>query len=76
MIVRVDGLLQNLEISGRLEKLGGRSVTIVYEITNLSHGERATMLRRVAVCFDTKARKSVACPDAWRTQTEAMLAAA
>jgi acyl-CoA thioester hydrolase len=63
-----------LEITGRLEKLGTKSVTIVYEMTNLSHGELAATLRSVAVCFDTKARKAVAFPDAWRRKAEGVLA--
>jgi acyl-CoA thioester hydrolase len=63
-----------LEITGRLEKLGTKSVTIIYEMTNLTRGESAATLKSVAVCFDTKARKAVALPDAWRSKAEGVLA--
>ena len=63
-----------LECTGRLEKLGTKWVTIVDEMTNLRHGELAATLRSVAVGLDTKARKAVAFPDAWRRKAEGVLA--
>lgn len=62
-----------LEIDCRLVKLGTKSVTIVYEMTNLSRGELAATLRSVAVCFDTKARRAVPLPDTWRSRAEVVL---
>jgi acyl-CoA thioester hydrolase len=60
-----------LEITGRLEKLGGKSVTCVYEMHNLTRKERAACLTSVAVCFDTRARKAVPIPDEWRVKASA-----
>ena len=65
-----------LEITGRLEQLGTKSVTVVYEMINLSRGEQAATLKSVAVCFDTNSRKAVPLPDAWRSRADAALAGA
>ena len=63
-----------LEISGRMEKLGGKSVTMIYEMRNLVREEIAARMMSVSVCFDTKARKAIAIPDEWRARAEAFAA--
>jgi acyl-CoA thioester hydrolase len=62
-----------LQINGSLEKLGGKSVTLVYEMHNLTRKQRAARLTSIAVCFDTRARKAVPIPDDWRTKARAHL---
>lgn len=47
-----------LEINTRLERLGGKSVTLVYNMMIISRDERAARMTAVSVCFDTQARKS------------------
>jgi len=62
-----------LAISARLEKLGTKSVTIIYKMSNLTRGECAATLTSVAVCFDTKARKAIAIPEGWGDRARAQL---
>ncbi|WP_440958689.1 acyl-CoA thioesterase [Oceanicaulis sp. LC35] len=57
-----------LEIRPRLGRLGGKSVTLVYDMIILGREERAARLTAVSVCFDTKARKASALPDEWRAR--------
>jgi len=64
-----------LEIRPRLDRLGGKSITLVYEMHNLSRNALAARLTCVCVSFDTTARKAVPLPDAWRTRAEAALPA-
>lgn len=64
-----------LEITGRIEKLGGKSVTTVYEMRNLVRDEVAARLTSVSVCFDTDARKAVPFPQDWRDRAEKSVAA-
>ena len=62
-----------LSVSGRLVRLGTKSVTVVYDMVNLSREEQAATLKSVTVCFDTRSRKAVAWPDAWRRIADAAL---
>lgn len=55
-----------LEIHGELIKLGGKSVTIRYEMTNLSTDELAATLESTSVLFDLKQRRAVALSDQQR----------
>ena len=59
-----------LEIHGQLKKIGGKSLTIGYEMINLRNGEIASTLEVVCVLFDLKARKAVSIPDALRSVAE------
>ena len=59
-----------LEISAALQKIGGKSLTIGYEMINLRNGEIASTLEVVCVLFDLKARKAVSIPDALRSVAE------
>ena len=62
-----------LEISAALQKIGGKSLTIGYEMINLRNGEIASTLEVVCVLFDLKARKAVSIPDALRSVAEKRL---
>ena len=57
-----------LEIRARLDRLGGKSVTFVYDMIILGREHRAARLTAVSVCFDTQARKAVALPEDWRSR--------
>jgi len=57
-----------LEIRAGLQKVGGKSITTVYEMWNLSRDELAATLESSSVYFDTNARKAVAITDEMRTQ--------
>lgn len=59
-----------LEVRGALEKIGGKSVTIRYEMHNLSKGNVAATLQSISVYFDLTARKAIAIPDELRAQAE------
>merc|ERR1712185_471416 len=52
-----------LEIRARLDRLGGKAVTFVYDMIILGREHRAARLTAVSVCFDTQARKAVALPE-------------
>lgn len=55
-----------LEIHGELLRLGGKSITIRYEMTNLSTDELAATLESTSVLFDLEARRAVAFNEAQR----------
>ena len=55
-----------LEIRGRVIKLGGKSVTVGYEMHNLTRQELAATLEVITVLFDTRARKATAFTDDMR----------
>jgi acyl-CoA thioester hydrolase len=54
---------QVLEIRASLVKIGGKSMTIRYEMINLGDGEVAATLECVCVLFDMNARKALLIPD-------------
>lgn len=64
-----------LEIHARLERLGGKSVTLVYDMMIVGRDERAARMTAVSVCFDTKTRKAVPLPADWRAEAERFLQA-
>ena len=59
-----------LEIRAALQKIGGKSLTIGYEMINLRNGEIAGTLEVVCALFDLKTRKAVSIPDALRSVAE------
>lgn len=64
-----------LEIHARLEKLGGKSASVGYEMVNLTRDEPAARLLQVIVCFDMNARKAMPWPDDMRNNAEPFLMA-
>jgi acyl-CoA thioester hydrolase len=57
-----------LEIRGGLSKVGNKSITACYEMTNLSKKELAATLESTSVYFDTTARKAVVLPPKFRAR--------
>ena len=64
-----------LEVRGQLEKVGGKSITVRYEMHNLTRKTLAASLESVSVYFDLKARKAVAIPDDLRGRAAPFLSA-
>ena len=64
-----------LEVHARLVKIGNKSMTAIYEMTNLGRGETAATLECVYVLFDLKARKAVQLTDKLRVAAEKFLPA-
>ncbi|MEO0423667.1 MAG: thioesterase family protein [Pseudomonadota bacterium] len=65
-----------LEVRGRLEKIGGKSVTVLYDMHNLTRNNLAASLESISVYFDLKARKAVTVPDELRQRAARFLDAA
>ena len=57
-----------LEIRARLLKIGGKSITVRYEMINLDKDELAASLECICVLFDMKAREGMLIPDTLREQ--------
>ena len=55
-----------LEVRAELVKVGGKSITVSYEMINLGSGDTAATLESVMVLFDLKARRAVTIPDGLR----------
>jgi acyl-CoA thioester hydrolase len=62
-----------LEISGGLRKIGGKSITVFYEMRNLSRNELAATLESTSVLFDTRARKAMPLTDEMREKAALQL---
>jgi acyl-CoA thioester hydrolase len=52
-----------LEVRAALTRIGGKSLTVSYEMINLGTGSVAATLESVMVLFDQQERKSVTIPD-------------
>lgn len=52
-----------LEIRAGLVKIGGKSITVRYEMTNLGSGEIAASLECICVLFDLQERAAAVIPD-------------
>ena len=52
-----------LEVRAELSKVGGKSMTISYEMINLGNGDIAATLESVVVLFDLVQRAAVTIPD-------------
>ena len=59
-----------LEVRAELIKVGGKSMTIAYEMINLGSGDVAASLESVVVLFDLKKRCAVTIPDDLRTTAQ------
>ncbi len=64
-----------LEVRGSMVKLGGKSITVRYEMHNLTRGRLAAVLESVSVHFDLEARRATAITDAMRQRASAFLEA-
>ena len=65
-----------LEVRGGLSKVGNKSITVRYEMTNLSKKELAATLESTSVCFDTTARRAVALSPKFRASADQHLISA
>lgn len=59
-----------LEVRAGLRKIGGKSITVFYEMFNIGKGEVAATLESSCVYFDTNARKAVALTEDMRQKAE------
>ena len=62
-----------LEVRAALTRIGGKSLTVSYEMINLGTGSVAATLESVMVLFDRQERKSVAIPDDLRAKAGGFL---
>ena len=62
-----------LEVHAALKKVGGKSMTVAYEMTNLASGEVAATLESVIVLFDLEKRCAVTISDDLRRIAEQQL---
>ena len=60
-----------LEVRAELQKVGGKSMTIGYEMINLGSGDVAATLEGVVVLFDLHERRAVTIPDDLRSAAQA-----
>ena len=59
-----------LETRACIRKIGNKSITIRYEMTNLAENEMAATLECTCVLFDLKARRAIPITEALRTMAE------
>jgi acyl-CoA thioester hydrolase len=57
---------QLLNISGRLVKIGGKSITVFYEMRECRSNKIVATLESISVLFDTSARKAIPLSDEMR----------
>ena len=62
-----------LEVRAKLTKLGGKSLTVSYEMVRLVSGETAATLEAVMVLFDLDKRCAVSIPDDLRKKAQTKL---
>jgi acyl-CoA thioester hydrolase len=62
-----------LEVSGEIARLGTKSITVHYQMHNLSRDQLAASLESTSVLFDTQARKAVALPEEMRARAQLYL---
>ena len=62
-----------LEVRAGLRKIGGKSLTVFYEMSNIGKGEVAATLESSSVYFDTNARKAVSLTQEMRQKAEKYL---
>ncbi len=60
-----------LEVRAELVKVGGKSMTVAYEMINLGSSEVAARLESVIVLFDLDGRSAVTIPDDLRATAQA-----
>lgn len=59
-----------VEVRGELVKLGGKSVTVRFELVNLATGAVAATMEAVTAFFDLAARKAIPLTDAMRASAQ------
>ncbi len=59
-----------LEVRAELLKVGGKSMTVAYEMLNLGSGEVAANLESVIVLFDLEERRAIVIPDDLRNTAQ------
>lgn len=59
-----------VEIRACMKKVGGKSMTVYYEMTNLGSGEVAASQEQVSVLFDLRERQSVVITDDLREKAQ------
>lgn len=64
-----------VRIVGAITRVGGKSVTLSFQMLNTDSGELHSTYDLVEVCFDPKTRKSATFPPALRAQLEAQVVA-
>jgi acyl-CoA thioester hydrolase len=62
-----------LEVRARLLKVGGKSMTVSYEMIKLASGEIAATLESVMVLFDLNKRRATTIPDDLRNKAQRQL---
>ena len=62
-----------LEVRGALGKIGGKSITVNYEMRNLTKGGIAANLESISVYFDLTDRKAIPIPDDLRAAAQSFL---
>ena len=62
-----------LEVRANVVRIGGKSMTVTYEMINLGNDETAATLECVMVLFDRKARQSVTISDEHREMASKFL---
>lgn len=62
-----------LEIKAGIVRIGGKSVTLRYEMHNLSKGAVAATLESTSVYFDLTARKAVSIPESLKERAAGFL---
>ncbi len=60
-----------LDVRAELVKVGGKSMTIAYEMINLGSGDVAARLEGIVVLFDLEERRAVTIPDDLRATASA-----
>ncbi len=61
---------ETLEVTAGVLKLGSKSITVRYTMTNRIKNETAAMLDSISVFFDLENRESLVIPDDLRAQAE------
>lgn len=62
-----------LDVRAKLSRVGGKSMTISYEMINLGSGKVAATLEGVVVLFDLEKRRAVTIPDDLRKTAQQQL---
>jgi len=62
-----------LEIRARLQKIGTKSFTMLYEMINLARDEVAATLESICVYFDLEARSAIALTDEMKARAQPFL---
>ena len=62
-----------LEVKGKIARIGGKSITIQYEMFNITKGTVAATLETTSVYFDLTGRKAVTIPDELKARAEKLM---